>query len=352
MGVTDLLRDLDDRLRPPLRRASARLRRAPNRLRLLAGAALTALVVAAVWAAEPDDGAKPSARDVVRVGVVEGQSVPGYLRSSRAELGTLLRTPPPGSSAVTETYALVTLSTYLRPDQAAAVLGGVAVAEVYARVPIADVQTQVVRIPAYRVPDDVVAGMLAVSQRRDREEAEYRHLGAALPHSGAAAQRLRRAYDSAAQVATVEAGAYRSGCSCVFAAVVRAAPAALGQLGNRPDVRVVDPAPEVRRLDRAEFRPPLPEEQGVVPKAPSPASVPAPQSAAGQLSGTPASLPPALASMATIVTSASSTDPGVGPWPSARAAGTGTDVPSALPPGRSAAVPSLAVGASRGAHGR
>ena len=39
--------------------------------------------------------------------------------------------------------------------------------------------------------------------------------------------------------------------------MIRAAPAVLQQIADRPGVRVVDPAPEVRSLDSTEFRVPL-----------------------------------------------------------------------------------------------
>jgi len=64
------------------------------------------------------------------------------------------------------------------------------------------------------------------------------------------------------RVAQAEAEAYRQQCSCVYALIVRAAPAELAKLAERPEVRAVDPAPEARRLDRTVFLPPLPEQVG------------------------------------------------------------------------------------------
>jgi hypothetical protein len=272
MGARDLLRELDSRLLPPLARRMSRLAHGPARLRLLTGVALlssTAVLVTAVWtvAATPTgEGPRP---DLLRVGVIEGQSVPGYVRSSRGELAALLSSPAPGEAPI-ETYALITLTAYFAPDRLAPLLGGTTVAEVYARAPLTGIPTQVVRIPAYRMPDDVLAGMLDAARRRDREQADYAQLAAA---AGDADQRLRRAYDNAAQVAAAEAIAYRSGCSCVFAAVVQATPAALERLAHRVEVRAVDPAPEVERLDRVEFSPPLPEQESTVTES-SPAVAP------------------------------------------------------------------------------
>jgi hypothetical protein len=196
-------------------------------LRLATGlllASVATVLVASIWTAdrgpEPDSGTGP---DLIRVGVVEGQSVPGYLRSSQGELAALLR----GSAPATPTWALVSLNAYFPPDRLMSVLGGVAVAQVYARAQVPGTITQVVRIPVYRMPDDVVNGMLSAAAGRDRERADYQQLGAELRGGGEDELRLRRAYESAERTAADEAAAYRARCSCVFAAVVRAAPIAL-----------------------------------------------------------------------------------------------------------------------------
>ena len=337
MGVGDLLRELDSRVLPPIARGFCRLADGPIRLRLLIGVALlsaTAVLVTAVWTVDraPQDD---RTSDLLRVGVVEGQSVPGYVRSSRGELAALVHPPGGGAPAVTETYALVTLTAYFAPDRLTPVLGGVAVSEVYARPPLDDVPTQVTRIPAYRVPDDVLAGMLDAARRRDQEQAEYHRLAAALPVGD---ERLRRAYATAAQVAAAEAAAYRHGCSCVYAAVVRATPAALQLIAARTEVRAVDPAPEVRRLDLAEFSPPMPEQQGTVVE-PSPSLPPlltASASPTGSGRPTPAPVagdrPP---SSPPVVTSTSPEPTEATSGPSVEAPPERTAVPSALPAGPS-----------------
>jgi hypothetical protein len=266
-----------DRMLPPLTRGLSRIGGAPVRLRIMTGLALASavvLVVAVVRAADQGPPPEPTG-DLVRVGVVEGQSVAGYLRSSRGELAAL--SPASGSPAAGETWALVSLTGYLAPDKLQAALQGMPVAEVYARAPLPAVRTAVVKIPVYRIEQDVVAGMLNAALARDQEQADYRKLGDELTGDGVNEMRLRRAYDSAAQTAAAEAAAYRAHCACLFAAVVRAAPAALDELAGRAEVRVVDPAPEVRSLNRTEFRPVLPEqtttvdeeEGGGVPAVPS-----------------------------------------------------------------------------------
>ena len=300
------------------------------------------MLVAAIWTSdrgpEPDSAALP---DVVRVGVVEGQSVPGYLRSSQGEMAALLRAS--AAAANTPTWALVSLNAYFAPDRLMPVLGGVAVAQVYVRAPLREAMTQVVRIPVYRMPDDVVNGMLSAAAGRDRERADYRQLGDELSGGGEAQIRLRRAYESAARTAADEAAAYRARCSCVFAAVVRAAPAALEGIAGHAEVRAVDPAPEVRRLDRTEFRPPLPELRTTVPEDPRIATAPAPHAASPVAPGTPAPLP---SSTGANVTSASSDNPGPGSVSSAPASEERAAAPAAPAQSQGPAVPTATAGAS------
>jgi hypothetical protein len=65
---------------------------------------------------------------------------------------------------------------------------------------------------------------------------------------------------STGRPATASEHAWRSLCACVFAAVVYGTAADLVAASARTEVRVVDAVPSLRRLDRAIFRPPLPEE--------------------------------------------------------------------------------------------
>ena len=333
-----------DHLRlPPLPRGLTR-RGSLARLRLATGlavAAAGALLVAVILTDSPDPAVVTDPADVVRVGVVEGQSVPGYLSSSRGELAALLR----ASAAPGETWALVSLSGYVSPDRLPAVLGGAAVAQVYARALLGVAQTQVVRIPAYRLPDDVVAGMLSAAISRDRERADYAHLGQELTGTNPNDMRLRRAYADAAAVAGAEASAYREHCSCVFAAVVRGGPAVLDQIAGRAEVRVVDPAPEVHALDRTEFRPPLPEERTIVPVETRPVIPSAP---AGVGDVAPERSAPLPSSSWAAVTSASPSNLGSGTALSFPTSEERPAIPSAPGPGSVSGAPSASAGASQG----
>jgi hypothetical protein len=198
----------------------------------------------------------------------------------------------------------------------------------------------VLRIPANRVPDDVLAGMREAARRRDREQADYAQLAADAADGD---QRLRRAYDNAALAAAAEAIAYRAECSCVFAAVVRATPAGLEQIARRVGVRAVDPAPEVDALDRVEFNPPQPEQQTTViessppvaPLLPAPVLTPRLTHPSASPTGTPPSPSPSATPPST-----SSEPPAPESEPTDAATPERTDVPSALPVSPSATTPS------------
>ncbi|MER7890996.1 hypothetical protein ABTX15_14345 [Micromonospora sp. NPDC094482] len=288
MRAGDLLRQLDQRLLPPLTRAVRRLADTSSRPRMLTSTALlsvAAVLLTAVWAAgDRRPVGDPTVGEVTRVGVVDGDSVPGYLRAAAADLAALPTAAPSGAEG---TYALVSLETYLPPQRLTAVLGDVSVSEVFGRVPLPGRQTEIVRIPALRIPDDVVAGMAELAARKDQEAADYRTRATA----SAGDADVRQVYASGAEVAAAEADAYRSGCACVYAAVVRAQPAALRAVAGRQTVRSVDPAPEVRRLDRTVFTPPLPEQQEVV-RPPADTALPtATADGPGSPSATPSATP-------------------------------------------------------------
>ncbi|MFI5838408.1 hypothetical protein ACIA8K_01645 [Catenuloplanes sp. NPDC051500] len=258
--MTGLLRRLDDRLLPPLGRGMARLGRTPARLKILTGAAVaasTAVLLTAVWAADqrPPSGDQ-TVGDVVRVGVAEGGSIPDYLDGAARELAAL-SDPAAG-------YALVTFTEYLGPDRLAGALDGRAAAVVVGRVPLPRVQTEIVRIAVQRLPADLLGGMAVIADRKDKEAADYKRLSAKLTGDSAQEVELRTVYDSGAKVSAAEAVSFRDGCSCFYAAVIRATPAELAELAERPGIRAVDPAPELVRLDRAVLLPPLPEQTDVV----------------------------------------------------------------------------------------
>ncbi|MCG5438625.1 hypothetical protein PSH25_002775, partial [Micromonospora sp. PSH25] len=205
MRAGNLLRQLDQRLLPPLTRAVARLGDRSPRSGVLSWAAVlsaAAVLGTAVWAVDDTPVGDRTVGEVTRVGVADGDSVPGYLRSAAADLAAL---PASAPTAEGGTYALVTLDAYLPPQRLATVLGDVGVSTVFGRVPLPGRQTEIVRIPALRVPDDVVAGMAQVAARKEAEAADYRARAAAVDGDGVGERELREQYASGAEVAAAEA---------------------------------------------------------------------------------------------------------------------------------------------------
>ncbi|WP_432977094.1 hypothetical protein [Dactylosporangium sp. CA-233914] len=248
------LQQLDQRLLPPVGNVLARAFRGAQRLRAFTAVVGVVAVTATLLAVHRSNGphSDPSLGDVLRVGVAEGASIPAYLQAGQNELAAL-----PGDTPV---YALVSFTAYLAPERLAPVLAEVSVSSVFARVPLPRTQTELVRLGAYKLPDDVVAAMDETARRKTEEAQHYRDL---LARVSDIPDENRELYLSGAIVADQEATAYREHCSCVYAAVVYAPPAALRSVAARPETRVVDPIAELQRLDRTVFLPPLPEQTTV-----------------------------------------------------------------------------------------
>ncbi|MGA8116578.1 MAG: hypothetical protein WCA46_23300 [Actinocatenispora sp.] len=205
-----------------------------------------------------------------RVGVRLGESVPGYVAGARSKLSRLAGSAHPDRPLV----ALISLTAYLAPSRVAVVLSGLRTERVYTRVPLPGIGSHVTTLPVRRVPVDVNTGMDQLALDRQRMATNLDHLATASTVS----ENQRREYGVEGQTYRIEAAAYRGRCSCVFAAVVRAAPELLLRVARRPAVRAVEPAPQVDSLTDAVFTPPLPEQTGAAapPEDPpvSPSSTP------------------------------------------------------------------------------
>nr|WP_240955502.1 hypothetical protein [Micromonospora sp. HNM0581] len=284
---------MDQRLLPRLVATVTRLGDGPNRTPLLGWVTMlscTAVLAAAVLATGGPPVRDGTVGEVTRVGVVDGDSIPRYAETAAADLAALAGSLGDG------TYALVSLTEYLTPQRLAAVVGDVGIAVVFGRVPLPQRQTEVVRIPTQRVPEDVTAGMVELAELKEREAADYRARAAALGGGGPQERELRGLYLSDARVAAAEAAAFRAECACLYALVVRAEPAKLRGVAARSSVRVVDPAPEVRRLERTVFTPPLPEQRDVARPPVDRTSTPEPsRSATVPATGDPSAPEPTVA---------------------------------------------------------
>jgi len=256
MGLIDRLTKVDEVVVTRLGRGARRLAGlCPVSWGLPVVAVLAVAAVGATTLLAPR-GDAPTSQVTVPVGVSDGDSIPDYLATGRAELSGLGDT-----AADRPVYALTSFSAYLTPTQVATVVaatGGLATFLASARVPLPHRQTELVRLGAERLPDDLVAAMLQVADRKVRDAAG--DTARAASSSGTAGAQAA----SDAEVETLEADQYRGQCACVYALVVRATPVVLTRLAGRPEVRGVDPAPQLTTLTGAIFRAPLPEQTDVV----------------------------------------------------------------------------------------
>lgn len=256
MEVGELLRQLDAKVLPPLGRALSWCMRGAIRRRVLLSTGVIAalgLLMASVWAARQPPTSPTQVGYVVRVGVADGQSISSYADAADRELADLAEGG--GGPA----YALVSFTAYLAPDRFAKALRDVEVHRAYARAPLQNIRTDVVEITIRNLARDLRTGMGAVADRKADQAEAYRQDAAKLTGSSEVERAQRESYQAKAEDAAAEAAAYRSMCSCLYAAVVRGTPGALDRLSQAAGVRTVDPAPEVVDLDRAVFIPPIPE---------------------------------------------------------------------------------------------
>lgn len=263
MPIPKVLRRIDRRILPPVGRALARVTRGARRMRMVlsvAAVASVAIVLVAVYVAtRPSIQVDGPSGAIVRVGVEQGGSIPAYVRDSRERLRQVAAAGEVNGKSP-KMYALVSLSSYLTPAQLPAVLGDVQVTNAFLRVPLPERQTEIVKVPAYRIPGDVIGAMRNEAHIKDVQASDARVLLDKVTGTSDEDRALRSTYRANADVASAEADAYRSLCACVYAAVVYTTPAALAVLAERTSVRAVDPAPGLQLLDRAVFLPPLPEQ--------------------------------------------------------------------------------------------
>ncbi|MFI5957148.1 hypothetical protein [Cryptosporangium sp. NPDC051539] len=239
-------------MRPALRRLARGARRLSRSWTALVTVLLAVgLVVVAYRAGTRSTPVDDTVSDVPRVGPAEGQQADAYRAAASRELDAA----PAGRPV----WALVSLTAYQRPAALDALFATTSVTRVIARVPLPDVQTQLVTLVVDRLAVDVATGM-----RRTATAKEQAAATAASSAASAGTDELKQVYAADAAVERREAAAYRSLCACVYGAVIRATPEQLRELAQRAGIRVVDPAPEVTRLDRATFVPLRPEQSGTV----------------------------------------------------------------------------------------
>jgi hypothetical protein len=263
MRIRDRLAALDQRLLPPMTAVLQRLGRGARRLRIVrvvAPVACLAVVLVAVYAAGRPTASPPGPIGTsVRLGVREGDSIPEYIATSKADLANLVAqnasaTNPP------KFYALVSLTDYVTPDRLAALLDGLnlQITTTIMRVP-SDEQTEIVQLSVTHLPDELERGMLATADRKRQSAAEDEAKLKLLDGDSATADTVRAQYRMEFAVDSLEESRYRAYCACVYAVVVYAKLPVLAELAARTGVRAVE-ARDLQFPDLAVFLPPFPDQ--------------------------------------------------------------------------------------------
>ena len=218
-----------------------------------------AAVGGALWLSREPIGGQDDPNAVRLVGAPDGTDVTEYTADSRTELRRM------AEESDTASWALVSLDRYLGPVSLAELIGDLPVARAYIRVPMKNAPSQPVGIVVSELPGDLADGMRRVGDRKEADAAEYARAAQALAGAGDTSSRDRaRQYENGARISRTEAKAYKRLCACAYGVVVRADGDQLAELASRSEVRVIDPAPEVARPERAVFVPLRPEDKQVV----------------------------------------------------------------------------------------
>lgn len=163
--------------------------------------------------------------------------------------------------------ALVSLTGYLTPAQAATSFAGVTVTRVYLRARAAGRE-------AVQLPVDIKGDLLSALTKqyaalvpiRKAAEKSYQGYVDTLTVTTKEEASFKDLYAQFARSSAIEAHAYATDCDCVFAVVVAGTADQLSALASKPGVRAVEVAGAKLATTDLEIRPLLPEVHGVVPK--------------------------------------------------------------------------------------
>lgn len=264
-----VLRRLDERYARsgPL----ALLRDAPQAGLAVAGAVLLAGAGVAVARGgdPPPDRGSLVADSSVALGPEVGDDVAAYVEGARKGAAALSADDPEAQH-----IALVSLTSGLQPDAVQALLEGLEVQRVYLKVPSSD-PGEVLSTDVEDLVPDLRALYAATADRKAEDREELVRLSRGIAPTTAEQTRLRDVYELSGRLAAREAQAYRKGCACVFAVVVRGSAAQLAALPALSGVRAVELAPEGVALEALRVRPLGPEQTTTVQAGPAPRPAPA-----------------------------------------------------------------------------
>lgn len=220
-------------------------------------------------------GTTRAAPEVRVLGPAVGAEVEDYLVTSRARAAALSQAQPEA-----EHVALVSLGEYRTPDDVADLLVGVEVERAFLRVP-SDTPGEVLTSDVEDLVGDLRALYAATAERKAEDQREFVRLARSLGAATEEQRQVRDFYELSAQIAGREATAYRTGCACVFAAVVRGTADALAELPALTGVRGVELAPRGVALEELRVQPLDPRQTGRVEAGAVPRPQPSPAATGG-----------------------------------------------------------------------
>lgn len=215
------------------------------------------------------DGVQRDAELPLVLGPAVGQDIDEHFAAAAQRLAEVVE-----RDADAEHLALVSLTEPLTPEQSAAFAeqGDVEVRSAYLRAPVPGTPEEI----AFETPGDLVEGLRDVfsetSRRKAQEQQDLLAQASTIPEGTPEEEAFRRQFEADARLAGLEAGAYRTGCACVFALVVEGEARDLLALSKTAGVRGVEVAPRGAELSALDVQPLSPTEKGVVAPPPIPGS--------------------------------------------------------------------------------
>lgn len=162
--------------------------------------------------------------------------------------------------------ALVSLNKGLTPEETGELLreSELEVERAYLRAPVPGQPEEIV----FQSPGELVVALERVfsetAARKAKEQQDLLTTARTIEPGTPEEEAFRTLYESDARTAGQEAAAYRTGCACVFALVVRGSARELAELPALPIIRGVELAPRGAELASLDVRPLAPTQQGVV----------------------------------------------------------------------------------------
>lgn len=211
---------------------------------------------------QPTVGPTQQPSDDTSLGPEVGQRTTAY-EVAAAQTVTAAVAGSPDSTRV----ALISFRAYRTPAQVDAMLSGYTVRRVFLR-------AQAGGRDAAQLPVDIHSNLLVELRRAYASTAKGR-LDAQRSYQGYVdtltvttkdEQAFKNLYAAFAKSTGIEAKAYKSGCACVYAAVVEGKASRLQLLRARPAVRAVEVAGSGLKLTQLQVLPLLPEVTGIVPQ--------------------------------------------------------------------------------------